>query len=287
MFMSRLSLLIIILLATISCTGQEGDFLAESWGDVQEFDGGNITVLYVASEGFSYVNEDGDLTGVTIELMRDFARYVEAEHNVNLNIHFEAIESFSGFYDTVVNAKPGVFGVANVTITEERKEELAFSPSYLNNIAVLITHDSVSEIDDMEEIPEAFNGLTGLAFEGTLHEERIRDILQSYLPNSEIEMAHSNAEIIEKTAEEENYFAYVDIYNFWRATDQSAPLVRHRVGDELAEEFGVIMPRGVEWEDVINEFFDHDGGYVHSETYRDHLRDHLGDELAELLIGQL
>lgn len=285
--MRKFSYMIITLLVLISCTGQEGDYLAESWSDVQELEGGNITVLYVPSEGFSYVDDSGDLTGVTIELMRDFAAYVETEHNVNLNIHFEAIESFSEFYDTVVNATPGVFGVANVTITDERKEELAFSPSYLNNIAVLITHSSVPEIDDMDDIPYAFDGLQGLAFEGTLHEERIREILEDYLPNSEIEMAHSNAEIVEKTAEEENFFAYVDIYNYWRAIDQQAPLVRHRVGDELAEEFGVIMPKDNEWEKVVNEFFAHNGGYVHSEIYRDHLRDHLGDELAELLIGQL
>ncbi len=280
-------LLWLVSILLINCTSQHDEFQSTLWQEVQATSSGEITLLYVPSEGFSYINEDGQLTGVTIELMKDFRAFAENKYGVSLSLHFEPIESFTDFYDTVVTGSPGLFGVANVTITEERRDELTFSPSYLSNIAVLITRDEIEKAEQMSDISQHFSGLNGLAFQGTLHETRIDNIVETYLPDAEIDYAHSNAEIIDRVAEENRYFAYVDIYNFYRAAERGAPLLRHEVGDEASEEFGVIMPLGSDWSKVMNHFFEHDGGYVHSESYHAILRNHLGDELAELLIEAL
>lgn len=282
---SHLLWLVSILL--VNCSAQQNESKSNSWQEVQDTSSGDITLFYVPSEGFSYINENEELTGVTIELMRDFKAFAENEYNVNLNLHFEPIESFTHFYDTVVKGQSGMFGVANVTITEDRRYELAFSPSYLSNIAVLITQDNIEEAKQMSDISQYFSSLTGLAFQGTLHETRINSIVENYLPDTEIEYAHSNAEIIDKVTADNRYFAYVDIYNFYRAAERGAPLLRHEVGDEASEEFGVIMPLESDWYDVMNHFFNHDGGYVYSESYHNILRNHLGDELAGLLIEAL
>ena len=280
--------LCVLTIVLLGCNGSDQTDNDEpgSFESVLESGAGVAELAYVPSEGFSYINENGELTGVTIELFRDFIGFVNREYDLNIDIRFKPIESFTGFYEYVKDADPGVFGVANVTITESRKEELGFSPPYLTNIATLITHSDVEPVQEMSELPYRFEGLDILAFEGTLHEERLRDIKESYLPESEIHYAHSNQEIIDRTAEVNRYLAYVDIYNYWRAAEQGVNVTRHPAGDEASEQFGVIYPLENDWTEVVTAFFEHEDGYINSERYRDLLVEHLGEELAELLIDQ-
>jgi len=285
--MFRISALVISVLIFTGCSQPPDDTIRNhTWEEVQQMGGGTITLYYVPSDGFSYTDENDRLTGVTIELVRDFADFINVEFDMNLTIHYEPIEQFSTFYSTVRDASGGVFGVANVTITEERREELAFSPPYMINIATLITHSDVTEINSFEQIPQAFDGLTALAFEGTLHQDRLESIVENHLPEAEMEFAHSNNEIINRVAETNRYFAYVDIYNYWRASQAGASLQRHGAGDESSEQFGVIMPHGSDWAPMMERFFEADGGYVQSDRYRYLMETHLGEELASLLLAE-
>jgi putative glutamine transport system substrate-binding protein len=283
--LSRNFFLLLSLLLLISCTNSENKLSGDLWADIQRTGSGNITFTYVPSEGFSYTDDEGILTGVTIELLRDFAVWVEQTYDVSLTTAFVPNESFSDFYQSVVKADGGVFGVANVTITEERKNELAFSPPYMTNIAVLITHEDIPEISSKSEIKDSFSGLNGLAFAGTLHEVRIRSIVSNYLNGAQIHKAHANDEIIRRVGEERMYFAYVDVYNFHRAAQRGEPLRRHSVGDEASEQFGVIMPLKSDWHELIDEFFEANGGYIQSDRFHNLLESHLGPEMAALLLS--
>ena len=288
-FMKRFPVTLVISLFFLLACDQPAQTDVEhnaSWSDVEQDGHGIITLAYVPSEGFSYTDDEGQLTGVTIELMRDFAAFVNSTYDVEIEMVTIPIERFSEFYDFVKHAEGGVFGVANVTITEHRADELTFSPSYMTNIATLITHSDVPEITSFEEIGERFHGLDALAFEGTLHEERLREIVNTHIPDSRMKYAHSNSEIIERVASDKKYFAYVDIYNYWRAADRGRPLKRHAAADEASERFGVIMPRNSDWEPLMVEFFEQDGGYIHSLRYRELMEEHLGKELADLLLGR-
>lgn len=281
-------LLTLILLFAASCEQDTtGETTADSLAAVENSGSGTVVLHYVPSDGFSYDDAEGNTTGITIELFRDFVAYVEEQQEVSLELELNPIERFSDFYQTVVDGGPGEFGVANVTITEERRNELAFSPPYMQNIAVLITHSDTGEIGSIGEISEAFAGLNGLAFQGTLHESRISEIKNTHLPETEIEFAHSNNEIIERTSEENRYFSYVDIYNYWRANERGASLTRHSPGDDPGEQFGVIMPLNSDWTELMEQFFEHDGGYLMSDRYREIMETHLGSELAELLLEAL
>jgi ABC-type amino acid transport substrate-binding protein len=271
--------------ALFSCTtSEEGPITNHTWEEVQQMGEGIVTLVYVPSDGFSYVDDDGRLTGVTIELVRDFIDYVNVNYNMNVTISYKPVEQFSNFYEAVRDASGGVFGVANVTITDQRKEELSFSPPYMTNIATLITHRDIPEIPSFESIPDAFAGLDALAFQGTLHQERVRTIADQYLPEADIDFAQSNNEIIDRVSSENRYFAYVDIYNYWRASSAGAPLQRHSTGDQASEQFGIIMPLNSDWRHLVERFFEDEGGYLNTERYRYLMETHLGEELAELLM---
>lgn len=259
-------------------------------------------MYYFAADGFAYYDEENNLAGVTTEIFRDFIRWVENEYGYELITHYQSyapprevsfisgflgisihFESWSEFYKTVKESPSGTFGMGNVTITEERKKEIEFSPPYMTNIAVLITHKDTPELSAFDSIQDEFSHLRALAFEGTLHEDRINRFRDEYYPDLEIDYAYSNNEIIERVASANKYFAYIDVYNYWHAREAGLPIHRHMVGDEPSEQFGYILPKNSDWTPVITKFFEDNDGYLNSQRYREIMVEHLGAELFMLL----
>lgn len=262
-----------------------GPVVAPSFDAARESGQAALTFFYVPSSGFAYHDPDGGLTGVTVELLRDFARYVVEAYWIDLDVRWLAEARWADFYRYVRDSEGGAFGIGNVTITEGRREEIDFSPPYLNNVAVLVTHREIPELGSMEEIPEVFRGLAALPYPGTLHEERLDAIRERWLPDAPARPVSSNDELVSILGADPGYFGYMDVYNYWRAREAGQPLRRHPVGDDASETFGVILPHGSDWTPVITEFFQSDGGYAQSERFRGLLRTHLGDPLAALLDG--
>lgn len=277
---------LISLLLLSGCASENADAIGQDtgslWSDAQADGEAAVTVLYVPADDFAYVNEHDSLTGITVELMRMFADWVATERGIDLTLNFVEETNWRTFYERVHHARNGVFGLGNVTITEERRSELQFSPPYFNNVAVLITHESVEELDRLSNWSQTFEGLTPLAFEGTLHEERLRNIVQAHASDTDLAFSNANDDLIERVATGD-YAAYIDGYNYWRALNDGAPLRRHPVGDDPAETFGIIMPLDSAWDAPVEAFFDDGGDLRERAAYRALLRDHLGPEVTDAL----
>lgn len=254
----------------------------DTWDNVEAAGDGEVTVLYVPAEGFAYEDPDGELTGVTVEIMRLFADWMRDTHDVDLTLNFVEESDWSTFYERVQTGTGGVFGLGNVTTTEERREELQFSPSYMTNIAVLITHEEPPKLEAWDDWPATFGDRTLLAFEGTLHEERLREIQETYAPDANLAFTDSNDDILDRVADG-GYVAYIDGYNYWRAVEEGAPLQRHPIGDDPAEEFGIIMPPDSDWDAPMAEFFEAGDGLLARSAYHDLLEGHLGERVVEAL----
>jgi ABC-type amino acid transport substrate-binding protein len=244
-----------------------------------------LQVLYVTSSGFAYLDADGELTGVTVELTRAFADWLEENEGMAVELEFREEERWAEFYQRVGVSEGGVLGLGNVTITDERRQQLDFSPPYLNNVATLMTHEDVPELDDMEAIGEAFSDLTGLIYPGTLHEARMEELRRTHFPGMDTVVVESNTELVGRVASGEGYFGYIDIYNYWGALEDGASLRRHPVGDDDSETFGVILPRGSEWTPLLTDFMLAEGPIQETAWYRELLAEHLGEDLAGMLQG--
>jgi ABC-type amino acid transport substrate-binding protein len=243
-----------------------------------------LRVLFVASTGWAYHDDDGRLTGVTVELMRRFVDHVAKERGVTLALDFVEEKDWSRFYARVRDASGGVFGLGNVTITEARREELAFSPPYVTNVAVLISHHDTPELNRPAEIARVFAGQRALAFAGTLHEARLRELAEKHWPDMPMDFTRSNDEILDAAAAG-THFGYIDAYNYYRARAQGGPLKRHSTFDDPGEQFGIIMPLDNDWQAWLAEFFEADGGLIESRWYRRMMAEHLGREVAAVLLG--
>jgi ABC-type amino acid transport substrate-binding protein len=257
----------------------QGDALSA----VRERGAGRVVVVYTPSEGWSYEMPGGALTGVNIEILRDFFAWVEAREGVALEVVWAPDEDWARFYRRVRNGTDGVFGVGNVTITQQRRGELDFSPPYLNNVAVLITHASVPELESMEASTRAFEDFTAFPYRGTLHEERINRLRERRIPGLRVIPLESNDEILDTIAAGPGRLAWIDVHAYWRAVERGVPLRRHPAADDTSETFGVILPRGSDWTPLLEAFFSEGDGYRNDPRYLEILREHLGDGLAELL----
>lgn len=277
----RLTSLLLLLFSFSVLAKDSGDSLAEARDTGQA----SVRVLYVESAGWAYRDQHDRLTGVTVEIMRRFADYVRQHHGIELELEFVEEVDWTRFYQRSRDASGGVFGLGNVTITAARAEELAFSPPYVTNVAVFISHEDLAEVDAPGRAAEQLAGLRGLAFAGTLHETRLLKLRDRHWPALKIDRATSNDEIIETVAKG-GHFGWIDAYNYHRASSQGHPLKRHPALDDPGEEFGIIMPLDNDWQDVLTGFFAHDGGLLQHPAYRKLLADHLGETVAELLAGQ-
>lgn len=272
----RLVLLFVFLAA---CSNDEPD----TWNDAVESGLADVIVYYVPAPGFADpdAGTSVDPAGVTADLMREFAEWSAREMDVDLRIRFVREDDWQAFYRTVRDAGSGVFGIGNVTITEERRREIAFSPPYMPNTAVLITSDAYPELTSWADMAMAFEGLQALAFAGTLHEARLQEVVRSYHPNATIDRAASNSEIVRRV-EEGGYFAYVDGYNVWRAQEDGAAIRHHSIGDDASEHFGIIMPIESDWQPVLNSFLE---TFYGSPEHFQLFERHLGPRVAALILA--
>lgn len=241
-----------------------------------------LTVLYVPAPGFAYIDSDEQLTGVTVEIMRDFKAWFERYHGVALDLEFVAEPDWSAMYERVSSGQGGVFGLGNVTITEQRQQDLQFSSPYLYNVAVLVTPAVIDDIETERDFANHVEGLDPLAFAGTLHEVRVRRLRDNYQPERSIARVDNNQAVIDGVVN--GHYSYVDAYNYYRAKAQGVQIKHHSAFNLDGEEFGIIMPHSNDWNTLLTAFFAAEGGYLTTPRYAEILYAHLGQGVAATLL---
>lgn len=281
----RKSMLTILLLAFI-VVAKSQNYTGDSWAQVKTNGQGTIALAYVETPELVYKDNAGKLTGICVDIMNDFVNYVNTKKGVKLGSKFVGDgTSFKGMYDKVKGSIGGVFGLGNITITEERKKEIKFSPPYMTNLVFLITQSNVPTLAKMEDMGTTFANLTAYTAKGTLNEKRTLELKQKYFPNMKIAYTSISQETYEKVVSDPNGFAYLDIAFYLEAVQQRKPVKRHPVGDKTAEQFGFIMPLNSDWGPILDEFFKAEGGYLNSSGYKSILKKHLGEIGVKLLQG--
>ncbi len=274
--MIKILFLPFVFLSCISCCIAQ-TYSGDSWNLVKSQGKGTITMAYVETPGFVYNDQTGKVTGICIDIMNDFVKYVNESRKVKLEVKLVGDgTNFKGMYEKVKNSSEGVFGLGNITITEERKKEIKFSPPFINNFAILITQPSVPTLLKLEDLPKTFANLTAFTAKGTLNERRINELKKKYFPDMKINLLSTSQETFEKITSESNGFAYLDVAFYLEAMKERKSLKRHPVGDIAAEQFGFIMPMNSDWFPLLDEFFKANGGYTNSPQYKNILTKHLG-----------
>lgn len=274
---------LIILFAAISSVAQTQNYTGDTWAQVKAKGEGSISIAYVETFGFVY-KEGGQLTGVCVDIMNDFVKFVNEKKGVKLTSQFVGDgSSFKGMYDKVKGSTGGVFGLGNITITEDRKKEVKFSPPIITNLTFLITPNSVANLTKLEDMPKTFGKLTAYVAKGTVNEKRVQLLKQKYFKDLVIVLTANSQETYEKITTDPNGFAYLDLAFYLESVQNRKPLKRHPVGDIAADQFGFAMPMNSDWYPLLDEFFKANGGYTNSAQYKGILKKHLGEIGVKLL----
>jgi ABC-type amino acid transport substrate-binding protein len=281
--MKQLTVILMFALATCQVMAQK-QLVGDSWAQVKQVGQGTIALAYVETPSFVYKDKSGQPTGICVDIMQDFIQWVSENKNVTLRSKFVGEgNNFKGMYDHVKTSIGGVFGLGNITITEERKKEVRFSPPFITNFAILITQMSVPTLAKLEDLPRTFGNLTAVTGKGTLNEKRILELKTKYFPAMKVITVANSQEAYTKIFNDPNTFTYLDLAYYLDAVKDRKSVKRHPVGDVAAEQFGFTMPLNSDWGPILDEFFKADGGYTNSKRYREILTKHLGETGVKLL----
>lgn len=259
-------------------------YTGDSWANVKNAKSGSISLSYVETPSFVYKDKSGNLTGICVDIMNDFVKWVNSTKGVNLSSRFVGDgSSFRGMYDKTKTGNGGVIGLGNITITEDRKKEVKFSPPFIQNFAILTTQTTAPTLLKLEDLSKTFPNFTAYTAKGTLNEKRIQDLKQKYYPSMKVSIQTTSQEVLEKIFMDANGVAYLDMAFYIEAVQMKKPIKRHPIGDKAEEQFGLIMPLNSDWSAVLGEFFKANGGYMNSKEYKTILVKHLGEAGVKLL----
>jgi ABC-type amino acid transport substrate-binding protein len=277
------SLLFLALIASSHLLFAQG-YSGDTWASVKNAKSGTVSLAFVETPSFVYKDKGGNLTGICVDIMNDFVKWVNQNKGVKLSSRFLGDgSSFRGMYEGTKAASGGVIGLGNITITEDRRREVKFSQPFITNFAILTTQTAVPTLSKLEDLPKIFSNFTAYTAKGTLNEKRVQELKTKYYPGMKVSLQTTSQEVLEKVFADPAGVAYLDLAFYIEAVQMKRPIKRHPIGDKAAEQFGFIMPLNSDWGPVLDEFFKANGGYMNSKEYKSILIKHLGEAGVKLL----
>ncbi|MBI3483420.1 MAG: transporter substrate-binding domain-containing protein, partial [Bacteroidetes bacterium] len=226
---------------------------------------------------------NGSIQGLAVEVMKKFADYVQQTEGIKVVYEFKGKDpaDFKGFLEEVKASKGGVFGLGNITITEARKKEYQFSPSFIKNISLLCTHKDVPTLESLDKAATAFANFKGIAVAGSTNEKAVMNLKAKYIPTAVIQRVESNQEAVDAIVKDKQAFTNTDFTFYLNAQRLGFPIKRHPVGDESSEEFGIIMPKSNDWAPLMNKFLTAE--FLKSDDYKKMLYANIGANGVKLM----
>jgi ABC-type amino acid transport substrate-binding protein len=270
------------LLLAFSTAAIAQKYKGDSWSKIRSEGAGTLACVYYETPGLVYKDADsGEMKGVCVDILADFTDFIKNKYGKEVHIKFVGQEQiFTNFLNESLKS-PHVIGVANVSITPERKKYMAFSPAYMKNPMVLLTHNSAPTLNDLSDIRTRFQGFSAETITGSTHVKYINEIKEKYYPDLKVTYTTGGAVILDKLHRDTRLFTVLDFTEYFDAVKKKMPVKRHAVELGEAERLGFIMARNSDWAPLWNEFLTQD--YLTSIRYRKIIAENLGHAFLSLL----
>ena len=235
-------------------------------------------LTYSEAPGFASVNK----SGITFDIMQAFEAWVEKTKNIDITVRYATTDAknFTKFLEEVKNAKGGVFGLSNTTITAERKRMYNFSPPYITNVGMIISNSKVPTLNNLSDISSTFAGMTAVTVKNSTNEKRLLTLKNKYYPGMKITYVPSFQQAVAEVISDPKKFTNVDFTYYLDAVQNRKPIKRHPAGDDQTEEFGIIMPKSNDWSPLLAEFMT---GFVNSTEYKKIIVNNLGQSAVKFI----
>ncbi|WP_462249751.1 ATP-binding protein [Ekhidna sp.] len=195
------------------------------------------------------------IDGVEHDLARAFIVYLNNKYEIDIDLKWIETNSFGEVLETVKNGSGGTFGSSSISITSERKNYVNFTPPYLADVAVLITNSELPIALTENELKNVLQGKTAISISNTTLVESLESLRKDLAVGFDIEFVRNSGNIIDRIANRQNSFGYIDIANFLVAIDNNASIRRQFFYPVKLEGLAMIFPQGSDWVEPVNDYF--------------------------------
>ncbi len=256
-------------------------YTGDSWAKVKA-SGGTLTVIYYEQPGLIYKDAaTGKMKGVCADILEDFTKYVQDKYGKKLTINYAGQEQVFPQFLSITQTTPNILGVTNVTVTDERKKILKFTPSFMANPVVMLTHKDAPSITSVTEISTTLKDYSAKIISGSTHVKVIEKIKKENAPSLKVSYANSGGEILKELSGGPKFFTVLDFTEYIDATRRQLPVKRQSINFGAAEELAFIMAKQTDWDQPWNEFMTPE--YKKGVRYRKIIVDNLGANFLGIL----
>lgn len=262
-----------------ACLGQK--YTGDSWSTVKT-KGGTLTIIYYEQPRLIYKDAaTGKMKGVCADILDDFASFVQTKYGKKLEIKYAGKEQVFPSFISITQNTPNILGVTNVTITEERKKILKFTPSFMHSPLVMLTHTGAPNITSVEDIGTIMKDYGAMVIAGSTHVKIAEKIKKENAPGLKITLANSGTEVLKVLSSGSKTFSILELSEYIDATRRQLPVKRQNITFGNPEELAFIMAKQTDWDEPWNEFMTLE--YRKSVRYRKIIADNLGSNFLGLM----
>jgi ABC-type amino acid transport substrate-binding protein len=267
-----------LLLATTSFAQK---YKGDSWEKVKA-SGGTLTVIYYEQPGLIYKDAaTGKIKGVCADILDDFTKFVQEKYGKKLTINYAGQEQVFPEFLSITQNTANILGVTNVTITDERKKILKFTPSFMSNPVVMLSHKDAPSISSVTEIGTTLKDYSAKVITGSTHVKVIEKIKKENAPGLKVSYANSGGDILKELSGGPKFFTILDFTEYIDATRRQLPVKRQSINFGAAEELAFIMAKQTDWDQPWSEFLTPE--YKKGVRYRKIIVDNLGATFLGIL----
>ncbi len=227
------------------------------WEEVKKSGKGTVMIYWFPNDPYSYMDATGQLQGIEVEIMEGFQKYLKEHYKINLSTRWTKVERFVDVLTIMKNKSlTGVFGTAGFSFSEERKTFMKFSPSYMADIAVLVSTPDIPIVRSQEDLKKYLQGATALTAQGTLLEKELIHLRDENNIQFKIEYTGGSVELIKLLNNRKNSFGYLNLPVYLLNLDKGlTKLNRQNYLTKRYEGRGIGLPITSDWDVPLNEYF--------------------------------
>jgi len=251
-----------------------------SWKEVKARKQGSVNLYWFQNSPYGYTDESKRLRGMEVEIMEGFKRYLQKKYQIELAYQWMQQGTFNDVLKRVQNdSQTGVFGLAGFSITEERRKLMKFSPSYMADIAVLVSTNDIPIARSKQELLKYMEGSTALTAKGTVLEKELIKMRDENGVDFRLEHTGASMELIHVLASRKKSFGYLSLPVYLLSLDKGfTKLNRQNYFTKRYEGRGIGLSLSSDWDEPLKEYFASEeftvdseaiiAGYVNMDLYR-------------------
>jgi len=227
------------------------------WDSVRRAGAVDVTIFWYENKPVLYRDDTRQLTGIEYDLLHGFSEFLRDSFHVALRLHWQRQPSFQDAYRRVTAAPPGwCLGAARISISEERKKEVGFSPPYMADLSVLLTSEDLPQAKSKEELLPLLSSARAVTMPGTTFEQLLASLEKEYHLRFSKTYRSKAADILNTINSEPHTLGYVSLLTYlFRFNESAAHVKRQNFFIESGSGFAFIFPKGSSIATPLNAYF--------------------------------